>query len=302
MSTILPFDIIAYIIDTVGENKDINLLKELALVSRCFHQICCKHLFATITLSAYKVDSEPDVPSPKKRFIRLLESRPKVAKYIRELTFEVGYYTNNPPVSLQSIHRMSDDYDSQLSPILPNLLRTITRLNSLTIDANDRRWNDINPCLTSAFLHLMGLPTINHIDLSFIREFPLSSFSPSVNLLRLDLLCMTYIDPPPEKEIVVQSEMMPKLREFHISNSFDMTMRLLHAKRQDGRPAFDIMNLRLFSSCLDNRWDLRYLLQNAKLLERLHLTVECEETLEGLHEVLSASARTLKVLGFSAFI
>ena len=41
--------------------------------------------------------------------------------------------------------------------------------------------------LTSALLHLMHLPTINHIDLSYIYNFPLSSLVPSVNLLRLDI-------------------------------------------------------------------------------------------------------------------
>ena len=299
MSTILlPFDIIAYIIDTVGENGDTNLLKELALVSRCFHQLCCKYLFATVDLSLSGSGSpwNPQVPSPKKRFVRLLESRPDVVKYIRELTYEVEWL-NDPPLSLPS--QSTEDY--LLSPILPNILRTITRLNYLTIDASNLSWNEINPYLTSAFLHLMHLPTINHIGLSLIRNFPMSSLSPSVNLLWLELSCMSFIDPL-EKEIVVQSEMMPKLRELHTPGSFELTMMLLHAKTQDGQPAFNIMNLRRFSSYFEDKWDLLYLLQNAKLLEILHLTVEEGESLEGLHEILSASPRTLNVLAFLAFV
>ena len=43
MSPILPFEIIKLIIEAVGENEDTNLLKELALVSHSFHQICSKH-------------------------------------------------------------------------------------------------------------------------------------------------------------------------------------------------------------------------------------------------------------------
>ena len=50
MSSVLPFDIIAQIIDTVGKNEDTNLLKELALVSHSFLQICTKHLFSTVDL------------------------------------------------------------------------------------------------------------------------------------------------------------------------------------------------------------------------------------------------------------
>ena len=47
---LLPINIIALIIDIVGENNDTDLLKELALVSHSFLHICSKHLFATIDL------------------------------------------------------------------------------------------------------------------------------------------------------------------------------------------------------------------------------------------------------------
>ena len=48
MSPVLPFDIIALIVDIAVENNDTNLLKELALVSHSYHQIRSKHLFATV--------------------------------------------------------------------------------------------------------------------------------------------------------------------------------------------------------------------------------------------------------------
>ena len=306
MSTILlPFDIITYIIDTVGENGDTNLLKELALVSRCFHELCCKYLFATVDLSVIGSGSpwNPQVPSPKKRFVRLLESRPDVVKYIRQLKYEVGLVRDTSNLSLQcqaaAAHRMSDDY--LLSPILPNLLRTITCLNCLTIDASHIKWNEINPYLTSAFLHLMHLPTINNINLSTIPNFPVSSLILPANLLRLDLTHLSCVEPFEDEIAVVQSEMMPKLREFHTSYSPGPTTLLLRAKRQDGQPAFNITNLRRLSSCLGDKQNLRYLLQNAKLLERLHLTVGVNQSLEGLLSE-SSSARTLKVLGFSVLI
>ena len=72
MSPVLPFDIIALIVDiavvdTTGENNDTNLLKELTLVSHSFHQICNKHLFATVELHD---------ASSKKGFVKLLENSP----------------------------------------------------------------------------------------------------------------------------------------------------------------------------------------------------------------------------------
>ena len=40
----------------------------------------------------------------------------------------------------------------------------------------------------------MYLPTMNHINLSFIHNFPLPSLSPSVNLLRLDISHLSCLD------------------------------------------------------------------------------------------------------------
>ena len=69
MSPFLPFDITALIIDIVGEDNDTDLLKELALVSHSFHQICRIHLFATVDL----YDALPNYhASSKKGFIELV--------------------------------------------------------------------------------------------------------------------------------------------------------------------------------------------------------------------------------------
>ena len=294
ISSVLPFDIIALIIDIVGENNDTNLLKELALVSHSFLQICSKHLFATVELH----DANPmcRVASSKKGFVKLLESRPDVVKYIRKLTYKVGEYHRFHPLPA---YPSFENEDQGLSPILPNLLRTIPRLNCLTINGSKLDWNTLDSSLTSALFYLMHLPTVNHIDLSFIQDFPLFSFIPSVNLHRLDILYLRRFDGVEEDgspEIVVQSEMTPKILEFHTSRSSVLTTKLLHAKTQDGRPAFNFMDLRRLSACLEDEWNLRYLLQNAKLLERLSLSVRRDRSLVGLHDILSPIARTLKVL------
>jgi hypothetical protein len=150
MSPVLqvPFDIIALIIDIVGEIKDANLLMLLALVTHSFHEICSKHLFATIKL--HDADPKNNIASSKRGFIKLLKSRPDVVKFIRKLTFKVS-------------NKLSNNNDHRLSPIL----RTIPHLNCLTINGSGLNWNELDSSLTSAFIHLMHLPTtINHIDLS----------------------------------------------------------------------------------------------------------------------------------------
>ena len=314
MLPVLPFDIIAIIIDNVGENSDTNLLKELALVSHAFLQICSKHLFATVEL--HDAVPEHHVASSKKGFVKLLESRPDVVKYIQKLTYTIEFdHLRSPQFSLQfspqfSSHLNLDNDDNLLSPILPNFLRTISRLNSLKINTSLLDWDALNPSLTSALLHLMHLPTIKHIDLSFIYNFPLSSLAPSVNLLRLDMrrlkTSVPYSDVPrleddDPPEFVVQSEILPKIREFRNSESCLLTTKLLNAKLQDGRPALNFIELRRLS--MSSLWykdnqNIRYVLQNATLLENLHLSLGYQSLME-LRDVLSLRARTLKVFDLS---
>ena len=261
MSPVLPFDVIEVIIDIVGENKDIDLLKELALVSHSFHQICIKHLFANIDLH----DADPDyhLVSSKNGFVQLVKSRPNVVNYIRKLTYKVSRDNNR-------------DDGHLLSPILSNFLPTTSRLDCLEINASDWGWNTLDSSLTSAFLHLISLPTISHIYLSNIENFPLSNLTLCVNLLRLDMRYLHHI----EEDIYlknVQSEMLPKIREFHTSNSWRATMKLFDVKRQDGQPAFNILDLRQLSTSffyIEDKLFIQYLLQKAKLLERLHLSVD----------------------------
>ena len=281
MSPDLPFDIIPLIIDIVGENKDTDLLKELALVSHSFHAICSKHLFAIVHLYS----ATPLLASSKKGFVKLLKSRPEIVKYIRKLTYNVECN--------------EDDDDHLLSSILLYFLPTFSRLDSLEITASGLDWGGLNPSLKSIFLNLMHLPTINHIKLSHIQNFPLSSLTQSMNLLRLDIDTLNFSrlleDASPE--IVV--EMMPKIREFETLWSTRVTTNLLNAKTRDGRPAFNFMDLRRFSTRMngfEDKRNVRHLLQNAKLLENLELLVGRGQNLMGL---LSRNARTLKVLDLS---
>ena len=145
----------------------------------------------------------------------------------------------------------------------------------------------------------MHLPALNHLDLSYIHNFPLSSLTPSENLLRLDICHLS----GRSHEFFVQSEMMPKIREFHTSDSPLLTTKLLHGKMKDGRPAVNFMDLRKFSMSFtsdEQTQNCRYFLQNAKLLEKLHLSVRRFGSLEGFHSRSeSSSARNLKVLNLS---
>ena len=281
MSPDLPFDIIALVIDIVGANKNTDLLKELALVSHSFLQICSKHLFATVELRDYEDVPGRHLSSSKTGFVKLLKSRPDVVRFIRKLTYRVSAAPS--PIFQENDHL--------LSSILLHLLPSFSRLNSLAISASRLNWNNLDTSLTSAFLRLMHLPTINHIHLSYIDNFPLSSLTTCVNLRLLSIIQLHTLDFP---EIV---EMMPKIRVFRTSGSCQLTRKLLHAKRQDGQPAFNFMDLRRISATLNDfesgDWDIQHLLQNAELLESFFLYIGQSGSIKG---ILSPGARILKVL------
>ena len=292
---VLPFDITSQIIDFVGETEDKTLLKSLALVSPSFHQISSKYLFASIELQ----DAKRHIPSSKKGFAKLLESRPDVVKHIRKLTYHLKNVNNA---------------DHLVAPVLSYFLPSTSCLNYLGITNINTRvstmeWNKLDPSLTSGLLRLMHLPTMNHIDLSFFQNFPISSLASSVNLHRLDVSCMTHFDPHDSEEDdsfeIVQSETAPKLREFHTLMSSLLTTKLLNTKRQDGRPAFDFTDLKQLSMQLENESKFRYLMQSAESLETLHLKLERDidrYSLSKFHDILSLRSSTLKVLDLTVYL
>ena len=293
MSPVIPFDIFALIIDIIAENRDTDLLKGLALVNHSFLQICSKHLFATVELH------EPDSTRRKyatsiNGFVKLLKSKPDVVMHIRKLTYRIGLGA----IECKRYPLYSDEYDLLLP--IPNLLRTIPQLNCLTIapeHSHEKDWNTLDYSMTSALLHLMHLPTINHIEISFIRNFPLSNLTSSDNLHRLNISHLFDVEGEDGSLENVQSEKM--LRDFRALHSSPVTTKLLHAKLQDGRPAFNFMDLRLLSMTFiepEDEQNIRYILQNAELPEKLHLSVDYHCSIVGL---LSPTAHILKVLGLT---
>ena len=292
-----PFDIITLIIDIVGEKNDRDLLWKLSLVSHSFNQICIKYLFASIELY-------DEQPNSKVGFVKLLERIPEAANHIRKLTYFCEKSSSQSSRDFAYLLRVSSIQN------FSNLLRTLSRLNSLKVSTdievytNGLNWNKIDSSLTSAFLYLMHLPSINHIDLSLIQDFPLLNFTTSPILHRLDLSYMTRSDLPNSPEELYSSEIIQStttttIREFYSYFSTLLTTKLLYAIRHDGQPAFDFTNLRVLSTCLVDPWNVRYLLQIANSLEELHISYGPEQSIVMIGDTFHNSPSALKVLGFT---
>ena len=130
--------------------------------------------------------------------------------YTIKYDLSLSHHLNSDNFLSLSRHLNSDNDHNLLSPILPNFLQTIPRLNYLKIDGSRLDWNKLNSSLTSVFLHLMHLPTITRIDLSYISNFPLPRLSlsdpcmpcghsyeqPYVNVMVCVTVCQIHACPP----------------------------------------------------------------------------------------------------------
>ena len=90
---------------------------------------------------------------------------------------------------------------------------------------------------------------------------------------------LTCLDYPEEDNHfkTVQWEMLPKIREFNTSSSHLLRKKLLDVKVQDGRPYFGFMDSISFKASgihFKEEENIRCLLEKAKLLEKLHLSVD----------------------------
>ena len=92
-----------------------------------------------------------------------------------------------------------------------------------------------------------------------------------------------------------------EIRKFHTSFT-PLATRSLHANRQDGQPAFSYMGLRRLSNCLGDVQNIRYLLQNAKLLIKksfIYHSLSLISVLDRLHDIVSESASAATLLNKS---
>ena len=130
--------------------------------------------------------------------------------YTIKYDLSLSHHLNSDNFLSLSRHLNSDNDHNLLSPILPNFLQTIPRLNYLKIDGSRLDWNKLNSSLISVFLHLLHLPTIIRIDLSYISNFPLPRLSlsdpcmpcghsyeqPYVNVMVCVTVCQIHACPP----------------------------------------------------------------------------------------------------------
>ena len=250
MSTSLPYDIVGRIIDILAEEGDLTPVKNASLTSSSVLHFCRRHIFHTVS-------SYSNRKSVKKQFIKLLVNNPAIVQYIRELDYLVQYT------------------DYQLSPLLPNLLHTISHLKCLKIGSDGVDWIEMDPLLRSTLLHLMYLPTLTHVVIRNVWNMPISAFAPCINLKQLDIRYITFAPFEDQNSSLQRSySQTPRILHFRSVSSQTAVKSLLQARWRDGRPVLDFAHVKTLVLEFDMFQDVqltRELFENISYLEELQI-------------------------------
>lgn len=217
-----PLEIFEAIFDILAAQDDATFssIKICSLISHYFLPLARKHIFASITLN----DTLSKKLSPTTRmFERLISLTPEIAHHVRELNYTVHY----------------NDIDIKG---LPRALKKITNLRSLMIKKAQFSTQNCRP-LKGALLYLLGLPTLSHLSLNSINDFPLSYLNLSVNLKSLETGGIQFA---PGKNYNNSSTMdPPQLHTYSdCSTDGDVIKQLFTARRADRKPMVDFSRLK----------------------------------------------------------
>ena len=250
--TVIPFDVYELIIDSLAEDdEELTTMRACSLVSRAFLPLSRKHIFASVKIRSPRRSTSLSVD----KFVHLIEQNPEIGEYIRK--FDYGIATHDH---------------------IPHTLRKLTKLKSLTLwqsTENEFVWRTNWP-MRSALLHLMQLPTLSHLKLNGITNFPFDLIYRS-SLKHLEIECTNFVAEdvvPPSTTPLSRKSVC--LREYSAGlRSASVTKKLVEAKRPDGLPIVDFTELTKVTASWDNQEDInviRPIFIQAKQLKEIDLT------------------------------
>ena len=169
---VLHFDVIGKIIDILfnDDTDGLQYVKKFSLVCHSFLPLCRKHIFSSISIKIGAVFE----PHTSEGFGQLLLKNPGIARYIHELNVFIE-------------RRPAIDSKYFLEPVS----RQLTRLQSLTISTPGRwyqgSWHQLSSSTQCSLLNLMHLPTLTHLNVKHISNFPKSNLIVWTNVKHLSL-------------------------------------------------------------------------------------------------------------------
>jgi len=252
-ATVIPLDVYELIIDSLAEDdKELTTMRACSLVSRAFLPLSRKHIFASIKISSLLRRTSPSID----KFVHLIERNPEISEYVRKFNY---YITTRDHI--------------------PHTLRELTKLKSLTLwysSENKPVWRTNWP-MRSALLHLMQLPTLSHLKLCWITNFPVSDliYSSSLKHLKIDHTNFAAEDVVPPSTTPLPRKSVCLCKYSAGLRSASATKKLVEAKRPDGLPIVDFTELTKVTANFDYQEDINVIQPifiQAKQLEEIDLT------------------------------
>jgi hypothetical protein len=240
--TILPLDILLYIIEFLGEDDgDIKSLQVLSQACKSMVPLCRKYLFSSLCFSDR---------SKSEQFSNLLSKDPDIARYVKSLNY--GIYN---PVS---------DYDLNVLEVL----KKRSPLQSIELSSPGLDWNDFPESIRSSLVSLIQLPTVAHLSIYSIKWFPAMALSGCSNLIDLQLREIELA--PPEVNQVISRCKIPTpvslyidQRTYGLATLFNSTT--LHAVG----PIVDFSRLQRVEFDVGSRGDFEQVIELIKVTTRL---------------------------------
>jgi hypothetical protein len=250
--TVIPLDVYGLIIDSLAEDdEELTTMRACSLVSRAFLHLSRKHIFATVKINPLRVGTSSSI----NKFVHLIERNPEIGEYVRKLNYRIATHDH-----------------------IPRTLGKLTKLKSLSIwnNAGKFAWRTDWP-MRSALLLLMQLPTLSHLELRWITNFPVSDLIHSSSLKHLEI---DYFNFAAEDVVPPSTTPLPSksvfLSEYNAGlRSASATKKLVEAKRPDGLPIVDFTELTKVTASWDNQEDINAIQPifiQAKQLKEIDLT------------------------------
>ena len=232
--TIIPFDIIENIVEILDEEKDHQVVKAISRTCRSLLHLCRKHIFHSIQVRMEN-DVWTNIKSTLPSFLaleQLLLESPVIGQYVRELHIDIIQESHSWP-----------PYSFEQAP------RHLKKLNSLNVDlacylpTNSRDWNNFPSSIQRSLLNLMNLPTLHHLELSGMENFPISNLIPGPYLTDLSAANLDISAEHGEAaSSPLQEPMQLEVLDIEISSS--QMLSLLAARCPDGRPLLDLTGIK----------------------------------------------------------
>lgn len=233
-----PLEVIEQVIDALQD--DSSSLKACSQTCLSLVPLCRKYLFRSIELTP-RPWSSPQLPRLPRKIVlfgRLLDSNPGIADYVQNL----AYQPENPDFE-------DDD--------VPRILERLHRVQSLQVIGLDVVWDTLLPRFREYLSNIIQSPSVTRLEISYVKNFPITTFIPCINLLHLTLMKLEGTVVESYEQENSASEAIPQLQSFSFGvGGGRYANALFKARRSNDLPMLDFSNLRTLNVNVGDPSDL----------------------------------------------